>query len=75
MTRTSKQIVDQTHELAEGFYKLLGYKHNRAKHGNLYESSHPTEQAVWEMACLAQEVLTDTDPLNALSDLDEDDAL
>lgn len=70
--RTAKQIVDQTHELAELFYRRLGYNHDRAKHGNLYDSKHPTELACWEMACIAQEELTGTDPENALSDLEED---
>ena len=41
MARTAKQIVDQTHDLAEVFYKKHGYEHNREKHGNLYDSTHP----------------------------------
>lgn len=43
MSRTAKQI-DQTHALAEAFYLHLGYEHVRDRHGNLYESTHPTEQ-------------------------------
>ncbi|RLL18391.1 hypothetical protein [Acinetobacter chengduensis] len=72
MTRTAKQIVDQTHELAEAFYLHLGYKHIRSCHGNLYESTHPTEQSMWHLACLAQIELTATDPNDALSELDEE---
>lgn len=72
MTRTAKQIVDQTHDLAEHFYLMMGYKHKRSEHGNLYVSEHPTEQMVWNMACYAQEVFTDTNPNDALSELDEE---
>lgn len=69
MSRTAKEIVDQTHDLAELFYAGMGYEHIRAKHGNIYESQHPTEILVWKMACLAQIELTDTDPEDALSEL------
>ena len=72
MSRTAKQIVDQTHKLAEDFYLHLGYEHVREQHGNLYESSHPTEQSMWHMACLAQIELTATDPNDALSELNEE---
>ena len=72
MSRTAKQIVDQTHNLAEAFYLHLGYEHVRQLHGNLYESQHPTEQSMWHLACLAQIELTATDPNDALSELDEE---
>ena len=72
MSRTAKQIVDQTHDLAEAFYLHLGYTHVRERHGNLYESTHSTEQSMWHLACLAQIELTATDPDDALSELDEE---
>lgn len=72
MSRTAKQIVDQTHDLAEAFYLHLGYEHVREHHGNLYESTHPTGQSMWHLACLAQIELTATDPNDALSELDEE---
>lgn len=71
MTRTDKEIVDQTHKLAVEFYRILGYHHKGGK--PLYESQHPTELAMWRMACLAQEMLTDTDPEECLYELDEFD--
>lgn len=74
MARTPKQIIDQTHTLAERFYLGMGYQHIREVHGNLYDSQHPTEQLVWNMACIAQEKLTATDPMDALSELEEDEA-
>lgn len=73
MARTAKQIVDQTHDLAEAFYKKHGYEHNREKHGNLYDSTHPQEQLMWQLACMAQQELTATDPMDALCELEEDD--
>ena len=71
MTRSSQEIVDQTHALAEDFYKEMGYVHERDKHGNLYDSTHPTERLMWKLACMAQIELTDTDPDDALTDLEE----
>lgn len=73
MSRTAKEIVDQTHDLAEAFYKKHGYEHDRAKHGNLYESTHPQEQLMWQLACIAQIELTNTDPSDALSEIEEDE--
>lgn len=70
MARTSQEIVDQTHDLAEHFYLIMGYKHIRAVHGNLYDSEHPAEQFVWKIACLAQIELTDTDPNDALNEME-----
>lgn len=72
MSRTAKEIVDQTHALAETFYKELGYVHERGKHGNLYESEHPTEQCMWRLACMAQIELTNTDPEDALTELEDE---
>lgn len=67
--RTAQQIVDQTIKLAGDFYELEGYTH---RHGFRYwESPHPQERLMWEKACHAQRVLTDTDPEDALSELDE----
>lgn len=68
MARTDKEIVDQTHNLAIEFYRILGYQHKGDK--PLYNSQHPTELAMWHMACLAQETLTGTDPENSLNELD-----
>lgn len=50
MARTDKEIVDQTHNLAIEFYRILGYQHKGDK--PLYNSQYPTELAMWHMACL-----------------------
>lgn len=70
MSRTASQIVDQTNEMARQFYKCLGYE--GAKGFRFDQSGHPTEYTMWKMACIAQEMLTSTDPMNALSDMEEE---
>lgn len=62
--RTDQEIVDQTLELARKLYSLRGYE---AKPGfKFYDSQHPHELEAWEAACIAQELLTHTDPREAL---------
>lgn len=64
MMRTEQEIVDQTIELARKLYFLRGYE---SKPGfKFYESRHPHELEAWEAACIAQEMLIDTDPRDAL---------
>lgn len=68
--RSSQQIVDQTNELARQFYALLQYE---VKRGYRFDqATHPTEVAMWDMACIAQEMLTDTEVANALSDIEDE---
>lgn len=72
MSRSPKQILDQTHDLAVEFYALQGYDHNTANHGYLFDSQHPTEQLMWHMACMAQLEITETDVNELLSEYGED---
>jgi hypothetical protein len=67
--RTAQQIVDQTIKLAAKFYSLRGYVSPPGF--RFWESKHPHELEVWEAACEAQRMLTDTDPEDALVELDE----
>jgi len=66
MTRSNKQIINQTNELARILYlqrsylKQEGYRFDRA--------THPQEKEAWQAACIAQRLLTDTDPEDALED-------
>lgn len=69
--RTAQEIVDQTHNLAEAFYRIMGYEHNREKHGNLYDSQHPTELMLWDFACLAQEEISGALVSEYLEELEE----
>jgi hypothetical protein len=70
--RTDQQIVDQTEELAVW---LLLWRYNRQPEtdtggAQMRESTHPFAERCWAAACHIQEMLTATDPENAVSELD-----
>lgn len=67
--RTDKQVVDQTNELARKLYSLRGYEVREGYRFDL--ATHPHEVEAWEGACAAQLMLTDTDPADALANLDD----
>jgi hypothetical protein len=67
--RSDEEIVQQTIALAGKFYEAFGFTHREGF--RYWESSHPQEQLVWEMACVAQITLTNTDPNDALSELED----
>lgn len=70
--RSDVEIVAQTNRLARAFYLMLGYE--VADDHRFYDferkNYHPQERMCWTMACLAQTELTDTDPDDALANLD-----
>ena len=68
--RTARQIVDQTNELAARLYALRGYI--VAPGYRFDEAHHPQEREAWAAARAAQLLLTDTDPDDAIQDLDEE---
>ena len=67
--RTDQQIVDQTEELAVW---LLSWAFNRQPETPIpmRESHHPMAERCWAAACHIQEMLTATDPDNAVAELD-----
>ena len=68
--RTGKQIVDQTNDLARMLYALRGYS---VREGYRFDqATHPHETEAWKGACEAQMLLTDTDPNDALDELEDD---
>lgn len=69
--RTSRQILDQTNELARKFYALHDRGGSVEKVYRFDLSEHPQEQQVWRMACEAQLFLTETDLRDVLSDLED----
>lgn len=72
MSRTNLEIVQQTKELASRFYGMMGYMQ-----GADYDwqgSQHPQERLCWEMACEAQDLLTETDVEDCLNDLEDEEA-
>lgn len=57
--RTDEQIVDQTNELAWYLHKEQGFL--VPEDFDFSRSKHPRAKMSWAMACIAQEILTDTD--------------
>ena len=69
MARTDQEIVDQTEELAALLCsRFMG---SRLDGVNFRDSMHPQLQQCWEVACEIQEMLTATDPENAVAELEE----
>lgn len=64
--RTDQEIVDETDDLARELAKFGGYELD----GKFYNSPSPRAINYWNMACLAQEKLTATDPKDALTNLE-----
>lgn len=66
---SDEQVVERGLELARMFYKAHGYD---APEGfKFYESQHPQEQGMWNLACIAFEELTGTDLNDALANVGE----
>ena len=66
--RTDAQIVAQTEELAA---ELDRWRWGGVFEDVTYRSNNATRaRHCWEMACKAQEILTDTDPENAVAEVD-----
>lgn len=57
--KSNEEIYKQTLQLADEFYQMMG---NISRPNFKYhDSNHATERLVWEMACLAQELLTNSE--------------
>lgn len=67
--RTDQEIVDQTNELARQLAGQMAYEMPAGY--KFHQSRHPRAICFWRMACMAQELLTDTDPMDALSALED----
>lgn len=68
--RSAQQIVDQTEELAALLMKEVYQRHGEGI--RFHESQNPRAQHVWRLACQIQELLTDTDPEDALMELEDE---
>ena len=66
-SRTDKEIIEQTNNLARDFYKIMGYNGEGVR---FYESTHPQERLCWNLACKAQENLTNTEIDDILDNLE-----
>lgn len=73
MCRTDQEIVDQTNEIARIIYASRGYT---VPVGFEFHTEtinrHPYERACWQAACEIQDLLTQTDPQDALDNLEEE---
>jgi hypothetical protein len=68
--RTDQQIVDQTEELAK-FLLSWKYGHVPETDKPMRDAIHPKAEDSWQAACRVQEILTDTDPMNAVAEVDD----
>ena len=71
--RTDRQILVQTNELA---LRILGANGMEQTLENVEKwvcnIHHPTARAAWNTACVAQQIITETDPNDCLYVLDEE---
>jgi hypothetical protein len=71
MSKTNCEVFEETLALADAFYESHGYI---SRIGFRYDkSSHPQERFMWQLACIAQDLLCDTDAQNALDELEDED--
>ena len=70
-TMTNRELVDAAIELAGQFYAMQGYTHRTGF--KYWESPHPHEKLVFEMACRAFEVIRGSDVMDAIADLEDDE--
>jgi hypothetical protein len=71
VSRSAQQIVDQTIEIANIIYASRGYVQRVGF--KYWLSKHPHELQAWDAACKIQEFMTDTDPDDALAELEDDE--
>jgi hypothetical protein len=67
--RTEQQIVDQTEGLAVWLLSWC-FNHQPETSTPMRKSTHPFAERCWAAACHIQEMLTATDPENAVAELD-----
>ena len=70
-TMTNSELVDAAIELAGDFYSMMGYEHRPGF--KYWESPHPQEQQVFEMACRAFEFIRGSDVMEAVADLEDEE--
>lgn len=68
---TNRELVDAAIELAGEFYATQGYSHRPGF--KYWESPHPHEQQVFQMACRAFEVIRGSDVMEAVADLEDEE--
>nr|WP_309546161.1 hypothetical protein [Providencia rettgeri] len=65
---TDRELINAAMELACTFYSMMGYTHR--KDFKYWESAHPQERLVFDMACEAFKVIRGSDVMNAIDELE-----
>ena len=68
--RTAREIVDQTNQIAAWIAERDGFQ---LEHPDYHKAEAPRAISAWKLACKIQDLLTATDPENAVAELDEDE--
>lgn len=68
---TDEELVEAAIELAGKFYSMLGYVHRPGF--KYWESQHPQERLMWDMACEAFEHCRGSDVISALDEVEGGD--
>ena len=72
--RTDREIVDQTEELA-GLLMRTFHRREKADPLSTFQGTQDIRASqCWQIACQIQEMLTDTDPMNAVAEVDDEAA-
>lgn len=69
-TMTNRELVDAAIELAGHFYAMQGYSHRPGF--KYWQSPHPQERLVFEMACHAFVIIRGSDVMDAIADLEDE---
>lgn len=68
--RSDADIVRDANELARQFYMMMGYLQ---KEGYRFDkATHPHERMCWQMSCMAFDILTATDPDEAVANTEDE---
>ncbi len=68
--RTDQEIVDETEALAK-WLMAWSFNHHPATNAPIRQSEHPFAKSCWAAACHIQEMLTATDPENAVAEMED----
>lgn len=68
---SNRELVDAAIQLAGKFYAMQGYTHRPGF--KYWQSPHPQEQLVFEMACQAFEFIRGSDVMDAVADLEDEE--
>lgn len=67
---TDKELVDVAIILAGKFYSMMGYSHREGF--KYWESPHPQERLVFDMACEALEIIRGSNVMDAIDNMDDE---